>query len=164
MKKNLRLFMNERMDTHQFAWKCWKVHKAKQYELSITLEEKEKECIALKDKLGMYENDKIVTQNELREYKVICDVLKEKLTRVEESCELEKSNKDQEEKLTKLNEENAVLKCEKRKAEDELEAQNERYKPVGNREKMLEPNFRDNLSQGYFGSRSSRFPRQGGEI
>ncbi|XP_042480932.1 uncharacterized protein LOC122061615 isoform X2 [Macadamia integrifolia] len=114
--------------------------------LLVELESVKKDCISFGDKLGVLEIDKIAVEDELKNYKRLCDELKEKFTCLQEDykvvCEREKraqeriSNLSEElkgmenvttEKYVQLKVENLDLMREKKKAEDEIETWKKRF-------------------------------------
>ncbi|KAF9614206.1 hypothetical protein IFM89_015714 [Coptis chinensis] len=62
--------------------------RGKSSELMIALEDKKKVSIEFEDKLCKLEGDKVAHENELKEYKIVCEKLKEKVAHMEEDSKM----------------------------------------------------------------------------
>ncbi|KAF8379663.1 hypothetical protein HHK36_029107 [Tetracentron sinense] len=125
--------------------------------LTMELQNKKNEYDSLEVKFGALEFKRLVIEDELKKYKRTSDELKEEITRLEEdnkvvrererrakerindlSGELQKSEKDGQERIVQLKIENRDLECGKRRAENEIEVWQKRFKELESRVLRLE--------------------------
>ncbi|PIA31977.1 hypothetical protein AQUCO_04700088v1 [Aquilegia coerulea] len=122
-----------------------KAYETKCAMLSDELKEKKEEIIVVQGKLEELELKKIGIEDEILGYKRMCEELKEKDTRLEEDyklvCEREKRSreraidlkdelKNERERIIELEMENRDLECQKRRAENETNVWEKRFKEL----------------------------------